>query len=108
MVDDSYCGPALNVLTPYLFITPQKGGLCNHLRQSVCLFVCLFVNGITQTIGSISMKFGSMTDNDVGKNPLKFGHDPDHYSHLRSERNTFSFKSIACCFKSITCWSCGR
>ena len=25
------------------FIIPQKAGYCNHLRVSVCLFVCLFV-----------------------------------------------------------------
>ena len=23
------------------------------------------------------IKFGSITDNDIGKNPLNFGHDPD-------------------------------
>ena len=26
------------------------------------------------------MKFGSMTVNDIGKNPIKFGHDPVHDS----------------------------
>ena len=23
------------------------------------------------------MKFGNMTDNDIGKNPLNFGHNPE-------------------------------
>ena len=36
------------------------------------------------------MKFGSMTENDIGKNPLSFGHDPD----LKSGRSTFSSKSV--------------
>ena len=42
------------------------------------------------------MKFGSMTDNDNGKNPLNLGHDPRHDPDLGSERNTFSFKSTTC------------
>ena len=54
------------------------------------------------------MKFGRVTDNDFGKNPLNFGHDRDHDLDLRSGRNTFSFKNVTCCFKSITCWSCGH
>ena len=29
-------------------IIPRKGGYCNHLRVSVCLFVCLFVSRISQ------------------------------------------------------------
>ena len=32
-----------------------------------------------------------MTDNDTGKNRLKFGHDLDHDSDLKSRRNAFSF-----------------
>ena len=46
------------------------------------------------------MKFGSMTDNDMEKIPLNFGHYPDHDPDLSSGKNTFTFKSI-------TRWSCG-
>ena len=53
------------------------------IRLFVCLSVCLFVsffvfNEITRKAnGPILMKFGIMTDNDIGKNPLNFGHDSD-------------------------------
>ena len=42
------------------------------------------------------MKFGRMADNVIGKNPLNFGHDPDHDPDLRPGRNAFSFKSVTC------------
>ena len=32
----------------FAFIIPRKAGYCNHLRVSVCLFVCLFVSRISQ------------------------------------------------------------
>ena len=38
------------------------------------------------------MKFGSVTDNDIGKNQLNFGHDPDHGTEPRSGRNAFQFQ----------------
>ena len=85
-----------NFSDPFAVITPQKPGLCNHLRPSVCLFVCYQYNSKANGL-IILMKFGSMTDNNIGKNPLKFGDDPD----LRPGRNTFNFNSI-------TCWLCGR
>ena len=47
------------------------------------------------------MKFRSTADNDIGKNSLNFGHDPDHDPNLKFRRGIFNFKSI-------TCWSCGR
>ena len=41
----------------------------------------------------IFMKFSSVTDNDIGMNPLNFGHDPDDDPDddpdVRSGRNTF-------------------
>ena len=45
---------------------------------SVCLSVYLFVceQDNSKSYGPILMKFDSITDNDVGKNPLNFGHDP--------------------------------
>ena len=32
----------------FLIIIPRKAGYCNHLRVSVCLFVCLFVSRISK------------------------------------------------------------
>ena len=81
------------------------------LPPSVCLSVRLFVcslKGKLKTNGQILMKFGSITDNGIGQKPLNFGHDPDHDPDLGCGRNTVSFKTVTCCFKSITCWLCGR
>ena len=64
--------------------------------MSVCLFVCVFVRSFVdrktqKLMDRFFMKFGRMTDNDIGKNPLNFGHDPDHDPDPRSGRNTLSF-----------------
>ena len=58
----------------------------------VCLFGCLQES--SKTNGSILMKFGSMTDNDIGKSPINFGHDRGHDPDPRSGKNDFSFKNI--------------
>ena len=38
----------LTTATP--IIIPRKAGYCNHLRVSVCLFVCLFVSRISHKL----------------------------------------------------------
>ena len=59
-------------------LTPQKAR-----RMFSPPTVCLLVNMITQkTNGSIFMKFDSMTDNDIGKNALNFGHDSEEILSL--------------------------
>ena len=35
---------------PLLIFIPRKAGYCNHLRVSVCLFVCLFVSRISHKL----------------------------------------------------------
>ena len=47
----------------------------------------MFVNILTHTSETILVKFGSMTDIDIGKNQLNLGHDPEEI--LR-----FSFKNL--------------
>ena len=42
---------------------------------SSCLFVCLHDN--LKNNGLVLMKFIKMRDNNIGKNPLNFGRDPE-------------------------------
>ena len=58
-------------------VTSQKAGLCDHLRPSVVCFLFVCKQDNSKTNGPISMKFGNMTDNDIGKSQLDFGHDAE-------------------------------
>ena len=40
----------LKVIILFFLIIPRKAGYCNHLRVSVCLFVCLFVSRISHKL----------------------------------------------------------
>ena len=52
------------------------------------------------------MKLGSMTDNDIEKNPFNFGHELDHDPDSEVRKKYFQFQEHNLLLQSMTFWSC--
>ena len=50
------------------------------------------------------MKFGRMTDSDIGKNPLNFVHDPDYDYGSEIQKKYFQFQERNLLFQEHNLW----